>query len=961
MKTAVSHEFFYYNKQLGPQHHDFTNTNSLPLAQRMEFLTNYAEYMERSYHIPRTPRLVVDDEEIAEALHELNDVKVFPRVSKHLELGTMQASLQHVYSEYQGWSLYTKKTSVIDDSIVFDGEEIAPTPAAVYTFDSQERLQKFAFSLYMDSKYAAPISGVIGDCTPGRTVELRAGIHDIVKLQFYSNGTWYVRVGNECPYHLKNICMGDFAFDELLNFTILLGEEDFKVVFNGTESENFPVSSKLNPDILFIGSGMFRVGRWDFIPVSLKFDSREITEFFAPKTCASEAFASDVVCEAELESLGEVTLPYRVGTYENRDKALVLEKTFDVAVLMHAILNISSLDPGGCVWINETCVADTDRFESMHLDVSSNLRVGENHLKIVVNPRAPEVLFNWHRQTDAYNGWFCEEVSLDCFHEVQIDKVTVLPISVEGNEITCKVSADLNTLKSDGLEDYHVMVYLRKVHPVAEQDAICVGNFDASETFSQTLTFTADAWTIQNPNLYEVRIAVCDADGQAIDDTAVETGFRIIEQKDGDILLNGEKIILTGALTMQFLPPHHETPATHICPRTEQIVAQELMVKKMNGNTLRMHILGYGSNDARYARIADRLGLMLIWITRYIDSVEQMALQEEWAAKDGYIRQISERLNHPSIIIWEGSNEFHPSLDDIDRICNQFVPAVKSVDTTRMICPVSHLYYAGDSYRTPGCAFYNDAGTKDHDGNPVQASPYWTDPLVIRSAHTYHILLGYGTTWDRLRTQAWSMQKELVESKEHAYMVSEFAVIGRQNPDTPEAQEYFNDYSYEFADERASGVVFTKEQWKQSQAYQALAAKADVQMMRIQGIDGMLWCCLQGGANDGGYLKPPIDCYGYPKLAFYTLREGYQELFVATDNIDVVKGDGFRLTPEIYGIKKGEKYRLTARVTDYKGEAIVLHVFEGVAEADYRIKLPTWQPRLPENGYYGVRFELTIV
>lgn len=117
-------------------------------------------------------------------------------------------------------------------------------------------------------------------------------------------------------------------------------------------------------------------------------------------------------------------------------------------------------------------------------------------------------------------------------------------------------------------------------------------------------------------------------------------------------------------------------------------------------------------------------------------------------------------------------------------------------------------------------------------------------------------------------------------------------MIGRQNPHVPEAGEYFNPYSYEFPDEVSLGFSTTPDQWRQSQAYQALAAACTVRRMRQLGVDGMLWCCLMGGANDGGYLKPPIDFYGYPRLAFYTLRDGYAPLTAASDDVNVVKAAG---------------------------------------------------------------------
>ncbi len=946
MKQSISNEFFYFNSGLGEGPHDFTNLDIMPFEQRMEYLSKYAEHLEKAHNIPEIPKKVVTEEETAAAMEALTRRDDVPQISKRLSFDVMNASLKPVTYGYEGWSLYTKKAFVEEKKVVFDGPDYAPTPSASYTFDNSKRLKEFEFSFVMDSEYAAPIMGVIIDTTPGRTVELRCGIQDLVKIQFYSSGVYYARLGKDCPYHLKNVLLGEFEFDKVQHGKITLYEDTFTFTFNGVTSEPLPLDvPDVNPDTVYIGTGMFRIGRWEFTPEKMAFEDETKTEFFI--TCGES--------DAPAESLGEVTMPYVVGTYANKDKALCFEKTFEIKELQTAILHVQSLDPGGKVWVNGMLVADTDRFESMKLDITDNLKMGENLLQIQVDPRGPEVLFNWHRQKDAYNGWFCEEVWIDFFQDIRIDDVIVVPEKLDGAEMTNKITAAVS-------KDCEVKIYMRKTNPVAEAEENFLGNYQTKDgKLDATFTVTPDLWTPENPNLYVVRVVALNADGNEVDDAAVETGFRTIEQRDGDILLNGEKIVLTGALTMQFLPPYWETPVTHICPWNEQIVWQELMVKEMCGNTLRMHILGYGSNDARYARIADKLGLMLIWTTRYLDSVEQMVLQDNWAMKDGFLQQIQERMNHPSIIMWEGSNEFHPCLSDIDRICDEFVPAVKAVDMSRIICPISHLYYAGDMIPLPNCGFYNDAGTADHAGNPMKSTENWTDPMVIRSAHTYGILLGYGTKWDRMRTQKWTMQKEMVESKDHAYIVSEFAVIGRQNPDTPEAKKYFNEYSYEFADERASGMVFTRDQWRQSQAYQALAAKVDVQMMRLEGIDGMLWCCLLGGANDAGYLKPPIDCYGYPKLAFYTLKEGYQNLYVATNSVDVIKGTGFELTPVVFGAKAGERYGLKAVITNEAGDVVAEHTYEAVTAACDRADFAGWKPELSADGYYAVRFELAQI
>ena len=258
----------------------------------------------------------------------------------------------------------------------------------------------------------------------------------------------------------------------------------------------------------------------------------------------------------------------------------------------------------------------------------------------------------------------------------------------------------------------------------------------------------------------------------------------------------------------------------------------------------------------------------------------------------------------------------------------------------------------------PNCAFYNDSGTADHFGNPQNATSYWTDELVVRSAHTYEVLLGYGTPWRKMRNQEWSMQDELFESNNRAYIVSEFAVTGRQNPNSPKARKFFNKYSYEFPDEDVLGFRFKEEEWEMSQAYQALAAKFNVKVLRQKGADGMLWCCLMGGANDAGYLKPPIDCYGYPKFAFYTLKEGYSKLYAADSSLEALRPEDCMVNPMLFGTEEGKVYNLTVTLTDTFGKALEEKIYSGVKGSGENISLASWKPEIEKDGYYAIKFKI---
>ncbi len=766
----ISNEFIYFDPEFEGEYGDFTDNRVFSPLQREEYLEKYASFLKKSYSVSDCPELAVPLSSVKDTLASFNLVKN--------EFHSMRAYTKKLGQRYKGWTLFTAKAIARDGKIVLKSAELPPNPAAEYLFDKDFNLEEIKFDFIMDKEYEAVNHGIIRDTTTTRSVELRCGFNEIVKICFYHNGECYLRRMENDPYHLKFTKLGTFKFGEKNSVKIRLNDNGYDVVLNDCELTNQPYLTNEKPESLFLSSGMFHFGDWQIEPLSVKYQGKTVTNFFV------EENETETMCQ----NLGIVSLPYAIGCVENRNNMLILEKEFVLPDTPFAELHFETLDPGGEVYIDGEKVFSTDGFDSFSVDVS-NLNKNQKHLlRVEVFPRAPEVFFAWHRHKDPYNGWFCGEISLKGYGECRISDLKVVTENVSGRNIRATFSGYVN--KSTA-----VSVYIEKIHNGSSK-ALKVAEISADGEFSVSAKFEADAWGINNPNLYKVSFQAFDG-CDVIAEEFIETGFRTIEQIDGEIHLNGSRIDLKGALLMQFLPPYHKTPESHICPTDEEILWQEMMLREMGGNTLRLHILGYGTNDARYARFADRLGIMLIWITRYIDSIEAVQWQGKWRAKEKYTRQIKERINHPSIIMWEGSNEFRPNIRQINDAFNAFVPAVKNIDSSRLICPVSHLYYAADLYPTRGCEYLSEDGIHDHNGNETEVSPYWDDELVVRSAHTYSLLCGYGAGWDSLRLQNWGEQEKLLSSKKHAYMVSEYAVIGRQNPDVPEAKsDYFNPFSY---------------------------------------------------------------------------------------------------------------------------------------------------------------------
>lgn len=936
MKTEF-YDFIKIDRNYSCGRGDFSAANGecLTAEERIEFLKVYSDFLEKKngYEMPEK---AVSDEE-TERLAAALKYKIAHKIRKRIRFDEMASETYEKPEEFAGWQFY-HGVSEKNGELTFSDGVIPPVPCAKYEFEC-EKLTSFTFSFVLPEEYIdeEKKNGKVIPLTTdtGRIIELRRGVTEILKLQIYRNGEIHARVGIPDPYHHRNFKLGDFKVNERNSVLIDLYEDFYEVKFNGMPAGRFELTNKAVPDTLFVSGGMHPVCEWSFKPESLTADGKTTTDFFKvaePK-------------EKGKQNLGRVELPFKIGGAKNKDKIIELTKKF-VYDGGRAVLNIGSLDPCGKVYINGKFAFETDGFLKDEKDITKFLKTGENELKLLVYPRAPEINYSWHRNKDPYIAWLARDIYIDILPEVYIRDLVVKTVDISGNKVKAKISFKTVNFKK-GLK---TKIYLAK-SPCGEEKVIFEG--DAAESFETETEFGADLWTCENPALYTVRAELIE-NGNPVDDEIIETGFRIIEQKNGDILLNGKKILLNGALWMQFLPPYENIVLSHICPTTKEIVWQAAMTKALNGNVARFHMLGYGNNDPRFAEVCDRLGLMNIWTTRLIDSAETIDVKNGWRAGKIYAEQMQEVINHPSIIMWEGSNEFHSSRAVLDKMYDEFVKTVKAADETRLICPCSHLYYGGGLYGNKGF-YYQDDGKFNQDFEPCESSFGWKDEKVVRSSHNYEILLGYGNRWDIFREQAWKSQPALFKSKDHAYIISEFAIVGRQDNRTKEAEIYHKDDSYELADEkRAFGEAYEKLDFKLSQAYQALCAYNTVKYMRYLGADGLMWCSLSGGANDGSYIKPPIDFYGYKKQAFYALKEGFAETICFDKKVGVAYNGKYVCEPVLTGAEKGKTYNVKIEIKNQSGEVVCERGFAVKATA-FTVDLEAFAVDL-KDGYYSVGY-----
>ncbi len=840
-------------------------------------------------------------------------------------------------NEFENLILYSKKTKLVDDVIVFSDCDNYPMPCAkIY---SEKAFISFDFSVNIDKSYKADVDANEKTTVTGRIISFRQADEEIFRLHFYSNGQVAVRLDYPDQYHPNIIDICEYEFDKEIDIKLNFYARKFELEILG-EKRTFDIPFESRIDSVFLDGGMFPIGIWSLKPRSLMTEDGKELDIFKKH----DGFGKNI----EYIELGEKSLPFGLGTKEFKDCVLRAEFYYNYVVDDRSVfLNISTLDPDGEIYVNGRLVYNVCDFYAIKVDVTEFLVEGRNQFVVLVNPRAPQELFTWHKHKDPYSAWgigtlYIEKTNASYIADVVFKTDKVIKRK-SAHSITACADLSFNGVKDNtGFEIVINLIKDNKVLNVVRKPLLVDGNGKCDCEF----TFEGNAWSTDNPNLYKTQVKLLK-DGVTVDEFIDQTGFRTIKQSNGKMLLNGEDFIMKGGLLMQFLPPYENIPVNHVFPTTREIFTQALMIKKMNGNTARMHLLGYGSNDKRFARIFDKLGVTCIWTTRLIDSLSTVVWNGHWKQRGFFQSQMKEVLNHPSIVMWEGVNEIQLKLKDVANAYKEFVTTVKELDKTRLICPLSHVYYVD---------WYTDDGTKNKFGESVRCVKEWLDPLVVRSAHPYVYFLGYGFDWQTFRAQTFEEQKNLFESKNRAYIISEYAIMGRQNPNTEEAKNFINLNSYELDNEYKLGYDFS-DRWELSQSYQALAAEYATKRALSFGADGLLWCCLTGGANDASYLKPIIDFYGYPKASFFALKNLFASKVCFAEDIETVWGKDYTLNPVVICNSDNQKHDVAVEILDESESVVFTKVYKKVLFNKRKIKLSTIKPKL-SNGYYTVKYSV---
>lgn len=466
-------------------------------------------------------------------------------------------------------------------------------------------------------------------------------------------------------------------------------------------------------------------GKWKFvyaptIPESEKqfykadLHDSEWTDIDVPSNWEMKGFGIPIY--ANIQYMWTPNPPYididiPVGTY--RKKFTIPEKWNDREILLH----FGSITGYAQVYLNGKRVGMTKASKTpAEFDITKFLKKGENQLAVQV--------YRWH------DGSYMEDQ--DFWRLSGIERDVYLQAYPKLSIWDFYLKPDLDNDYKNGI--FNAMVDVRRFEGDSQKKGtlkleLCEPSgkiiFSQQKGFEMdsckaTLAFSTNVknvkkWSAEKPYLYDCVLTLFDADNKQLAITAYKTGFRKIEIKNAQLMVNGVPTYIKGVNRHE-----HNDTLGHV--QTPEIMMHDLiLLKQLNFNAVRLS--HYPAHPLWY-KLCDKYGIYLVdeaniethgmgSVPYFKDTIPHPAYRPEWASAhvDRIRRMVERDKNHVSVIGWSLGNEcgngkvFHDEYLHLKKYDpSRFVQFEQAWEdwNTDVVCPMYPNYKQIETYRNSG-------------------------------------------------------------------------------------------------------------------------------------------------------------------------------------------------------------------------------------------------------------------
>ena len=351
----------------------------------------------------------------------------------------------------------------------------------------------------------------------------------------------------------------------------------------------------------------------------------------------------------------------------------------------HIFAHFGSVTSNIYLWVNGKYVgySEDSKLEA-EFDLTSYLKPGKNLIAFQV--------FRW------CDGTYLEDQDFFRFSGVGRDCYLYARNKTYIQDI--KVTPDLDQQYADGTLDISLQMQGKGLVELdladAEGNVVASAKLNGSGNLSTVMKVTNPLkWTAETPNLYSLTATLKSGD-DVLEVIPVKVGFRKVEIKDAQLLVNGQPVLIKG------VNRHEMDPDYGYVVSRERMLQDIRIMKQFNINAVRT--CHYPDNNLWY-ELCDEYGLYVV-AEANVEAHGMLYTNNQLSKHPSFAkahlernqRNVQRSYNHPSVIIWSLGNETGPGANF--EACYRWI---KAEDATR---PVQYEQAGHDYYTDIFCPMY---------------------------------------------------------------------------------------------------------------------------------------------------------------------------------------------------------------------------------------------------------------
>jgi beta-galactosidase len=314
-------------------------------------------------------------------------------------------------------------------------------------------------------------------------------------------------------------------------------------------------------------------------------------------------------------------------------------------------LHIGAAKSNLTVWVNGLYVGyGEDGKLPSEFNLNKYVKGGKNTIVLQV------MKWNDGSYLECQDYWRMSGITRDSYliarNKAHLNDFEIIP-DLDANYVngSLKITTQFSNLNAK--DSYTLEVQLK------DGDKIITSKVISALSEKQTFEFVVNnpkKWSAEIPNLYQVTFILKDKKGNTVEVIHHKVGFRKVEIKGGQLLVNGKAIYIKGV-------NRHETdPATGQTVSRQRMEEDIKLMKEFNINAVRM---SHYPNDEYFYELCDKYGIYVVDEANIeshgmgYDITKTLGNKPEWelAHLQRMQRMVERDKNYTSIIIWSMGNE----------------------------------------------------------------------------------------------------------------------------------------------------------------------------------------------------------------------------------------------------------------------------------------------------------------